>query len=134
MDIYYTSVKSLHLWNDHTCVRKDPKGSRSCSVLRDHHIAVQKDYRTRSWEQRILHLPLCYSQEEWDKSLQNESETSEPIHNLYKIQDDHPKTDQGCHLPRSWAASLDIKSAYCHISKQGDTTVFSASDGKNSIY
>ena len=44
--------------------------------------------------------PLSTPQK-WDESLHNESEASQPVHYLFKIQEDHPKTDQGGQLPGS---------------------------------
>ena len=48
-----------------------------------------------------LDLPLYYLQETWDESPQNESRSFQPVNDLYNIQDNYPKTDQGGHLSRS---------------------------------
>ena len=93
---------------------KNSKSSRSHGVLRIQHSAIQKDNEPGNRDQRVLYVPLCHPQEEWNESL-NESDTSQPVHYLYEIQDDYPKAAQGGHLPVSWVVSLGIKSACCHI-------------------
>ena len=35
------------------------------------------------------------------KPLYGESEATEPIHNLHKVQGDHPETNEGSHLSRT---------------------------------
>ena len=46
----------------------------------------------------VLHLPLYHPQEEGDESLYR---PSHPIHYLYKVHDDHHRTNQEGHLPGS---------------------------------
>ena len=49
-------------------------------------------------------LTPCHPQEEWNKLLHNESEATQPVHYLHKIQDDHHKADHGGHPPGSLAS------------------------------
>ena len=48
----------------------------------------------------------------WDKSLHNESEASQPVYYLYKIQNDSHKKNQGGHYPDYQAVLLEINSAH----------------------
>ena len=80
---------------------KDSKESGEHDGFRSQISVVWGHHRCWPREQWIFHIPLLDSKENWAKLPHYESKTTEKIHNLHKIKDDNPETDQGSHSPRA---------------------------------
>ena len=75
-------------------------------------------------------LLLCHPQEERDELLHNESKASQPVHYLYKIQDDQPRTDKGGHLSRSLGSFTGHQVSILPHSYRREVLLFSTLSGK----
>ena len=62
----------------------------------------------------LFTYPFVIPKKKGNETLHNKSESFQPVPYMSKIQADHPKQREAIHLGHL-EASLDIKSAYCHI-------------------
>ena len=92
----YNSVTNPYWWR--LLTGKDSGGHNG---LGDQLNALWWYYRGWPREQVVLHIPIYDSWIEWRKLLHYKSEVAKPIHNLYKVQNDHPEAHQWGHSSRT---------------------------------